>query len=340
LFGVDDAGQRLPEEKVPRYRRKESYSFAQGRAFAPNKFEAVIGSEVAENAGLTVGSTFHATHGMPGPNDVADVHEETWTVVGILNETHTANDRVLFIPLMSFYAIFEHEAGLETAAAIQGEAASKPAVATRPADKEEEKKAYTMNPDGTFEVKLPKPEWEVSAILVQTRSPAASFQMAYVLRNLPEAVGVNPATTMRSFFDTFVPLTTTLFLLISVLVVVVAAVSILVSIYNSVSARYREIAIMRALGATRDRILAIVCLEAGLVGAIGSVLGIFAGHLLAAGGSVYLERMLGTGIPWWRFGVGELACLPAMVIGALLAGLVPAMKAYQVPVAENLVGGT
>ena len=35
-----------------------------------------------------------------------------WRVVGILKPTHTANDRVLFIPFISLYAIAEHEGGM------------------------------------------------------------------------------------------------------------------------------------------------------------------------------------------------------------------------------------
>jgi putative ABC transport system permease protein len=350
LFGVDEQGKPLPDDKVPHYRGKERYTFAQGRAFAPNKFEAVIGSDVAKLLGLKIGDTFQATHGVPTATFVPfDLHPEVWTIVGILNETHTANDRVLFIPLLTFYAIFEHESGLEHIAVIQAggtrpgaETETKPAAETKPAEtaasqpEGEEEKAYTLNPDGTINVKLPKEEWEISAILVQSTSPAAMLELKNILQNLPDGIGVQPAGIMQTFFDTFLPATATLLLLISTLVTVVAGVSILVSIYNSVTARYKEIAIMRALGATRVRILAVVCLEAAIIGTIGGVLGLLCGHLLAAGGSFYLQKLMGTGIPWWRIGWQELVYLPIVVVVSLLAGLVPALKAYQTPVAENL----
>jgi len=58
---------------------------------------------------------------------------------------------------------------------------------------------------------------------------------------------------MKQFFDTFLKGTSLVLLVLAALVSVVAAVSILVSIYNSVSARLREIAIFRALGATRGK---------------------------------------------------------------------------------------
>jgi putative ABC transport system permease protein len=351
LFGVDGQGNPLPDDKAPHYRGKERYTFAQGRAFAPNKFEAVVGSDVALKLGLKIGDTFQATHGVPTATFVPfDQHPEVWTIVGILNETHTANDRVLFIPLLTFYAIFEHESGLERIAVIQAGGTrpaaateTKPAPSAKPAETaasqeagEPEEKAYTLNPDGTINVKLPKDEWEISAILVQSTSPYSLLDLKNILQNLPDGIGVQPAGIMQTFFDTFLPATSTLLLLISTLVTIVAAVSILVSIYNSVTARFKEIAIMRALGATRVRILTVVCLEAAIVGTIGGVLGLVCGHLLAAGGSFYLQRLMGTGIPWWRLGWQELVYLPIVVAVSLLAGLVPALKAYQTPVAENL----
>ena len=94
-----------------------------------------------------------------------------------------------------------------------------------------------------------------------------------------DAGAVNPASTMREFFGVFLKPSMLLLQAVSWLVLVVAAVGILVSIYNSVSARKQEIAILRALGATRGRIVTLLCVEAGLIGLFGGILGIFAGHL-------------------------------------------------------------
>jgi putative ABC transport system permease protein len=338
LFGVDDSGASLPDPKIPEYRMGRRYTFAEGRPFAAAKFEAVIGSETARRTGLKIGSQFHATHGMPAPNEKPDIHDETWTVVGILSPTHTANDRVLFIPLPTFYAIFEHEAGEEaiqkikdTAAGAKREPATAPATEAAP-----DEKAYTLLADGTVIPKLPKSEWEVSAVLVRSKGAVALLQVTKILEVRPEAIAVNPAKVMSDFFGNFLDNIVQVLLVISVLVVIVAGVSILVSIYNAVSARTREIAILRALGATRMRILAVICTEAGLGGFAGAGLGLILGHALAAIGSIYLARQMGQGIPWWTLHAYELYGVLAVTLMAVLAGLVPAMKAYSVPVAENL----
>jgi putative ABC transport system permease protein len=162
-------------------------------------------------------------------------------------------------------------------------------------------------------------------------------QLEYATNNRNEALAVNPAGVMRTFFDTFLKGPTLLLLIIAFLVSIVAAVGILVSIYNSVSARMREIAIMRALGATRVRILTLICTEAGLVGLFGGILGLIAGHLLGAVASVLFNKFIGQGINWVIIDVNEVYYLLAVVVIALLAGLVPAMKAYTTPVATNLV---
>ncbi len=51
MFGCDDDGQRVaPTAPKFQYRRNKSYEFAEGRSFTSRKFEAVIGSDIADDA--------------------------------------------------------------------------------------------------------------------------------------------------------------------------------------------------------------------------------------------------------------------------------------------------
>ena len=184
---------------------------------------------------------------------------------------------------------------------------------------------------------LPKEDWLISAILVEARGPFQTQSLMYAINNRNEAAAVNPASVMREFFQLFLEPSGKVLLLVSALVTVVASVSVLVSIYNSVSARMREIAILRALGATRARILTLICVEAGLIGLVGGLLGLVAGHLLGALGSRYMQQAVGEGIDWLHVAPEQWIYLGAVVVLAVMAGLVPALKAYRVPVATNLV---
>ena len=467
LFGFDDDGKPLPADRVMEYRPGRQYELEQGRVFHPEKFEAVIGSQVGELTGLKLGSRFKATHGQPAEGVEEDVHENQWEVVGVLKPTQTANDAVLFIPLISFFAVAEHGEGLKAQAALKSAMSGAPAAgppgvpvlpgrrpprqapapapaptpktppasapASAPAtqdaqdhehaeeapkapaggaakpdayghgqaehdsDRAEEQKPaaksaeqphtsaggaavqlvsfqaaspqksapdahgvdhqaeaeagttedghdgddhpeqFHVGPDGRIHLDLPKEAWQVSAILIKSRGGVSAQQLMYMINNSPLGMAASPAMEMRAFFDTFFKPSAMLLLALAGLVTVVAAVSILVSIYNAVSARQREIAIQRALGATRGRVLAQICLEAALIGLTGGVLGIVAGHLLAGLGSVFFQQTVGERINWLQPDGWEGVYLVGVVAVAVLAGLVPGLKAYRTPVATNLV---
>ena len=337
LFGINDNGQ--PMDKPFEYRPGRSFKTAQGRLFHPAKFEAVIGSDVTRLTGLKLGDKFQASHGATVPGQKEEVHAEQWEVVGVLEPTRTANDRVIFIPLISFYTITEHEQALEAQAAVKaGIDPTRIGATTRPATTQAgEHPAYFLREDGTIELKLPKDKWQISAILVKSRSGFAAQQLMWFVNNRDQAAAVNPASVMREFFQAFFAPWGALLRAVASLVTVVASVGILVSIYNSVSARMREIAILRALGATRWKVLSLICFEAALIGLIGGALGIVCGHLLGGAASIFLKRLVGEGIDWVVPSPQEWIYLGVVVLLALLAGLVPALKAYRTPVATNLV---
>jgi putative ABC transport system permease protein len=111
---------------------------------------------------------------------------------------------------------------------------------------------------------------------------------------------------------------------------------VLASIYNSMSARRRDLAILRALGARRRTIFGAVLAEAACIGALGA----------AAGFAVYFGavRRRGPDHPGADRGGADAGvahpvlwiCPLAMVAMCALGGIVPALKAYRTPVAETL----
>jgi putative ABC transport system permease protein len=192
--------------------------------------------------------------------------------------------------------------------------------------------------DGKIVLEVPRQQWKINSILVRSRGGQPAMSIIWDFNQNPDAMAVSPATEMREFTRTFLRGSSLILLMLAILVSVVAAVSILVSIYNSIAARRREIAILRALGATRKRILSIICLEAGLIGLIGSVIGMLMGISIAAIASVALDRAMGQPLNWASLGWLELLYFIGAIALAVVAGLVPALKAYSTSVADNLVG--
>lgn len=320
------------------------FELAQGKVFEYDRFQAVVGAEVAEKLKLKLGDSIEAEHGTGGGLP-GDHHDEKWEIVGILKSTGTAFDRTILIPLISFYAIPVHESTLEEAAVItagyneeDAPPATQPAT-TQPAEAHahDHEHAYRLV-DGHIELHLEQDKWKLTSVLAQSRGGQSVLKLINDYRNTPDAMAVNPAMEMREFFATVLKGSSLVLLLLAILVSVVAAVSILVSIYNSIASRRREIAILRALGATRARILTIICLEAGTIGLIGSLIGVGLGMGLAGVVSVLLSGRLGQGLNWASLNVNELLYFAAAIGLSVLAGLVPALKAYATPVADNLVG--
>ena len=336
---ADDGRTRLPEGERFEYRLGRELELAQGRPFAARRFEAVLGSEIHGATGLGVGDSFAVTHG--GPDDrAAHEHAERWAVVGVLRPTGTSLDRVALLPIATSVAVDAHGDALQSVAELLDAGAD-------PADLRDDhadvlaaggtpREGYVLGPDGTVHPRVPQRLWRVSAVLVGTHGGFQAQRAAWRINNSPDAMAVNPAAEMRLFFDTFLRGIAGLLLLVTALVTVVAAVGILVSIYNSVAARRREVAVLRSLGATRGKVLSIVTLEATLIGTVGAVVGWLAGHAAAAALAEVLRRRTGEGIDPWSVGGAEVAYLLGVVALAAGAGLVPALKAYGTPVAQNL----
>lgn len=124
--------------------------------------------------------------------------------------------------------------------------------------------------------------------------------------------------------------------LVAYMVVVVAAFSILASIYNSINERRREFAILRALGARRPTVFAVILLEAVTIAAIGSMIGFFVFAMIMWATAFIVREQTGVVLDVFRF-EWVLVFTPLLMIAVgALAGILPAFKAYRTDVAENL----
>lgn len=176
---------------------------------------------------------------------------------------------------------------------------------------------------------------KISAVLLQTKGPHAAKDLAWELNNGPEAMATVPAEVVVELFE-MIGKVDVLLLAVSVLVILVAGISILVSIYNSMAERRRAIAIMRALGARRSTVLSIVILEAASLCLFGGLAGLVLGHVLTAVSAQVLASRAGVAIAAAAFRPEELWVLGGVVALGALAGLVPALRAYRTDIADGL----
>lgn len=178
---------------------------------------------------------------------------------------------------------------------------------------------------------------DISAVLIQLRAPSAGFMLDMMYNKqgnrltFAYPVGTIVAELFQkiSWFDRVLEL-------VAYLVALVAAGSVLASIYNSMSARQRDLAILRAMGARRRMIFGSVVLEAAVIGALGAVIGFAIYFSLLAGVANLIRTQTGVVLAVWTWQPVLAICPFAMIALCALGGVVPAIKAYRTPVAETL----
>ncbi len=321
----------------------KSYEFEEsGRNFKSEHFyEAVVGSVVAARAGLKLGDEIEPTHGIG-----AEGHKhEGFKLVGILEPTGTANDRAVFINIEGFYLLEGHASAPhddEEQEANAQEGRSEEANSEETADHLEEEAADHADHDHAHATPAPLPieQREVTSILVLCNSPLGPtvLEQAFNRDNDPLAQSVAPAREVAMLMNSIVGPVRIILLVLTVMIVIVAGVSILVSIYNSMSERSHDIAVMRALGASRGAVMSIILVESILLSLGGGLIGMALGHGLIGLASPYVVARTGISLGLFEFEWQELVLIPGLVLLASLVGFLPAIAAYKTDVAKALAG--
>ncbi len=343
----------------------EEFTFSAGRAlkeFSPEHgyFEAVVGSRVANDMNVGLGDKFYPTHGDPTGHG----HDLGFTIVGVMDPTGTPNDRAAFVNLEGFYLMDGHAKPIEEdeeeaeteedAASDDSQSAEEPSADDEAAkrgengvhlvrteseesplgDQPADQSKQSASP-GDYRL-LSIPEREVTSILIRNGNLMFAPAMQNAINELPWSQAAAPIGEINKLMNLIVGPLLTALLIITLITCVVAAVGILVAIYNSMNDRRRDIAVMRALGARRGTVTSIILCESGLIAVIGGALGWFLAHFAIWCYSGRIEDQTGVQIHLWTMSSYEWAIFPLVVLLALLAGFLPAWTAYRTDVGSNL----
>jgi putative ABC transport system permease protein len=322
-------------------------------SFLQGTWDAVIGSEVARQNGWDVGTQFRMIHGGRDAS-TSHVHDEKFTVKGVLAPTGTPNDRSVFVHLAGFFLLDGHDKpaqeALERNAIFWGltpEEARERYKADLAAIAEEA--SHDHGHEGHHHAHVvPDLQKEVTSILIRMatdpKSPlpaglqrsgrALSFQSEIKEEN--RAMAVSPVAPMRKLLDNLVGNVRLALLVLTILIIAVAGISIVVSIYNSMAERRKEIGIMRALGARRQSVFLIILAEALLLCVGGALFGLLLGHGLVFAAAPIVEARSGLVINPLAFDPWELIVIPGTIALAGLVGILPGVTAYRTDVAGAL----
>ena len=310
--------------------------------YAPNKpflvkghgflrdFDAYIGDRVARDNGWGIGTKLKLVH---GGAEVGHVHHEEFEVVGLLAPTGTPHDKTVYVNLKGFYQIQGHDKPLKEAIERERKFFGEPALAPEELKNEVVRIRTKGQADG-----IPDIQKEVTAILLQCKSPIAANLMSGELKKGNQAQAVNPIVPMQKLLKEFLGPVESVLLAMTSLIILVSGISIFVSIYNSMSARRREIAIMRALGAQRGTVLSIILAESIILCVGGGLLGLVLGHGLVFAAAPVVAAWTGLIVDPIAFSPYESVLFPVLFALGALIGFLPGMTAYRTDVAESLNG--
>ena len=312
-YGDSYQGYRIvgTEEK---YLEHYDAQFATGNVWTKD-FEAVIGSETAENLNLKLGDHFHGSHGL-----VDDMHvheEEAYHVSGILKPTGTVVDRLILTNIGSVWHIHgEHGDAEEAAHDHEGHDHG---------DDVHEGHAHEPEDDSR----------EITALLIKFKNPMAMMQLPRHVNTNTNMQAALPAIEVNRLYQLLGVGFTTL-QIIGALIMVIAAISVFISLLNSLKDRKYELALMRSLGASPFKLFSMVILESLLLCIIGYSAGIALGRigllLMARLGEEQMQMSLtGNG-----FTMEEVWLLPVTLIIGLIAALIPAFQAYRTDISSVL----
>ena len=114
---------------------------------------------------------------------------------------------------------------------------------------------------------------------------------------------------------------------------VVAAV--LMALLVGFLARQRQFAVLRAIGAGRGYVFAVVWIEVAALVITGALIGVALGYAASAGLSAWLAVRVGFAMPA-ALGAAEAQLLAGLMAAGLLVALLPAAQCYRRPIAEGL----
>jgi ABC-type antimicrobial peptide transport system permease subunit len=179
-----------------------------------------------------------------------------------------------------------------------------------------------------------------SSVLLRAQSTDDVPEVAAAVKKL----GLEIDDTERRYavqISAAVELVTLALSLLAALITGLAAVNTMQTFYASVRERIREIGVLRAVGATRGDVAAVVLVEAAAAGLAGGVLGVALARIAA----LFLDRLARTGLPdfpfkprtFFAFHAGHLALgIGVALLAALLGAFLPARAAARLDPAKAL----
>ena len=272
-------------------------AFAQGQPWA-RPMEAVLGAQAAQATGMQTGNSFIGSHGLGGRGH--EHGENPYRITGVLAPCGCVVDRLILTATESVWQVHEKAMAVD----------------------DEDRKALQA-------------EREVTIALVTYKSPLAAVSFPRYVNTSTGMQAAAPAVEVSRLLR-MLGVGSEVLRGVGAVLLLTAALSVFIALWNAVRERRNDLAMLRMLGATPAKVASLLLCEALWLAVLASILGLAAGHGLTALVAWLLEGQRSlpmTGRLW----LPQEAWIPAAAVGvAALAALIPTVSAYRVDVAHLL----
>lgn len=292
-----------------RFRGGRGLAFAEGRAFE-DLFDAVVGADVADRLEYEVGDRIVVAHGL-GAVSFSEHDDKPFRVSGILAKTGTPVDRTVHVSLEAIEAIHADWRG---GARVPG--------ATVDAD---QVRAMDLTPKA------------ITAAMIGVKSKIATFRVQRWINDYPEEalLAILPGVALQELWD-LIGTAETALTAVSAMVVLTALLGMITMVLSSLSARRREMAILRSVGARPRAIVGLLMAEAALLSAAGVAFGLALLYAALALARAYIDARYGLYLEIAAPDQREWGILLLIVAAGVAVSTIPAFRAYRMSLADGM----
>jgi putative ABC transport system permease protein len=273
--------------------------------------DVTIGSNVAATLLLKPGDEFTSAHGLTEGGHAHD--EQKFVVKGILNASNSVIDNLILTNVESIWRV--HNLVDSKASIKSGLPAS----------------LLVPSAAATDSAK------EITSVLIQYRSPMGAIQMPRFINSQTSMQAASPAFETARLFS-IMGTGVEVMQGFGYVLILISGMSIFIALYNSLKERRYDLAIMRAMGATRSKLVMSVFLESILLTFSGTTLGLFLGHAALQIMPVFAPEIKKAAITGLVFYPEEWMIFWGSLLLGLVCSVLPAWQAYRTDVSKVLSG--
>ncbi len=282
---------------TPAYPEHYKMSLAQGQMWK-QPMQAVAGAQAAREGQLALGSRFASSHGLGGKGHAHG--NSPYQVSGVMAPCGCVMDRLILTATESVWQVHEKATAVDAS-----------------------------------DQKALEAEREVTLALITYKSPLAAVSLPRFVNTATEMQAAAPAIEITRLLR-MVGVGTDVLRGFGLVLLLTAGLSVFIALWNAVRERRADLAMLRMLGASPQKVAGLLWCEALLLALMAAAIGLAAGHALTGLVGHWLQAERSVALTGWIWFDAEWwVPLLAMAVATLAAAL-PALSAYRLDVTTLL----